>query len=286
MKSALTFSRVFLFSLVATLTTNGAESTMEVPEALREVNASLSSNNGTVTLNVRSKTPLTPAQWDAIDSAKPKRLLFHGNALDDAGMARLVPLDPVVVFINENSILTGTGVAKFGEMKSLTSLATNHSRQTTPESKDAFSSHPKLESFSTIAPFCIEALYAPKLKSVALAHGSACDSFIATLANHPMLETLSLGQYGGSKMTDASFTSLATLKQLKKLQVYISAHTYEGGLHLLKNLPALTTLDLIEVDLPAGDLEKLQADLPKVKITHTEMTPKSREGRERAASKK
>lgn len=87
-------------------------------------------------------------------------------------------------------------------------------------------------------------------------------------------------------MTDASFASLATLKRRRKLQVYISAHTYQGGLRLLKSLPALTNLDHVEIDLPPGDLEKLQADLPNVKITHTAMTQASREKRDKAASKK
>lgn len=269
--------------LFASLITMRATTTLEVPEVLRETGATLSSDNGKVTFSVRSKTPLTPAQWDAVEVAKPTRVMFHGNALDDAGMARLVRIDPTVVFINENSVLTGSGVARFGEMKSLLSLATNHSRKPTPESKDAFSKHPTLESFSTIADFCIEALYAPKLKTVSLEHGAANDVSVASLANHPALETLSLGRYGGSKLTDAGFASIATLKHLKKLQVYLSAHTYQG-LRLLKELPALTTLDLVEVELPAGDLEKLQADLPKVKITYTEVTPQTRE--KRAAPKK
>jgi hypothetical protein len=68
--------------------------------------------------------------------------------------------------------------------------------------------------------------------------------------------------------------------------VYISAHTYHGGLNMLKSLPALAKLDLIEIDLPPGDLEKLQADLPHVKITHTAMTQASRDKRERANAKK
>ncbi|MEY4484550.1 MAG: hypothetical protein RL693_2002 [Verrucomicrobiota bacterium] len=272
--------------LLASLVTVHAATTLEVPEVLRETGATLSSDNGKITFSVRSKTPLTPAQWDAIEAAKPTRLQFHGNALDDAGMARLVRIDPTSVFINENSVLTGPGVAKFGEMKSLTGLATNHSRQATPECKAAFAKHPALESFSTIADFCIEALYAPKLKSVTLEHGAANDVSVASLANHQVLETLSLGRYGGSRLTDAGFASIATLKHLKKLHVFLSAHTYEGGLHLLKNLPELTTLDLIEVELPAGDLQKLKADLPKVKITYVPVTPQTREKREREAAKK
>lgn len=269
--------------LLASLITAHAAKTIEVPAVLQSAGASLSSDQGKVTFSVRSKTPLTPEQWDAIEAAKPTRLQFHGNALDDAGMARLVKINPTSVFINENSVLTGPGVAKFGEMKALTGLATNHSRQATPESKDAFSKQTALQSFSTIAAFCIEALYAPNLKSASLEHGAANDESVASLANHKSLESLSLGRYGGSKLTDAGFTSLATIKHLQKLHIFLSDHTYEGLRHL-KDLPELTTLDLIEVDLPSGDLQKLKADLPKVKITYVPVSAQTRA--KRAATKK
>ena len=78
---------------------------------------------------------------------------------------------------------------------------------------------------------------APKLKRATLEHGSARDEFIATLAHHPSLESLSLGRWGGSTMTDAAFESLATIKNLQKLDVYICALTWQGGLHYLKELP-------------------------------------------------
>ena len=256
----------------------------ETPPVLKAVQATLVLTKGELTLSVRSKTPLTSEQWDAVDVLKPKHLRFNGNALDDAGMARLAKLDPITVGINENSVLTGKGVANFGEMKSLIGLGTNHSVQPTPESREAFSHHPALESFSTVGPFCIEALLAPKLKRATLEHGSARDEFIGTLAHHPALETLSLGRWGGSTMTDAALKSVATIKTLQKLDVYICALTWQGGLHYLKELPKLSELGLIEVDLPPGDLETIKAQLPGVKVTHTEMTPEARAKREHAAS--
>lgn len=270
--------------LLASVVTNHA-GTIEVPEVLRSTGAKLTVAGAMVTFVVDSKTPLTPAQWDAVEAAKPTRVQFHGNSLDDAGMARLAKINPNNVFINGNTVLTGAGVAKFGEMSALTTLSTVHARQATPEAKAAFAKHPALESFTTQADFCIEALYAPKLKSATLDHGSANDASIATLANHPTLEALSLGRYTGSKMTDACFTNIATIKHLKKLQVHISTHTYQG-LRALKALPALTTLELNEVVLPAGDLEKLKADLPNVKITHTEMTQKTIDRLKAAAGQK
>ena len=121
-----------------------------VPAVLKAVQGTLIPSKGELTLSVRSKTPLTPAQWDAVEVLKPKHLRFNGNALDDAGMDRLAKLDPITVGINENSVLTGKGVAKFGKMKSLIGLGTNHSVQPTPESREAFSHHPALESFSTV----------------------------------------------------------------------------------------------------------------------------------------
>ncbi len=69
------------------------------------------------------------------------------DALDDAGMAQLVPLDPTFVYVNK-SLLTGGGVARFGEMKSLTGLATLHIVKPTPEAKAALSNHPTIESLT------------------------------------------------------------------------------------------------------------------------------------------
>lgn len=256
----------------------------ETPAVLKAVEATLVSIKGELTLSVRSKTPLTSAQWEAVEALKPKHLRFNGNALDDGGMDRLVKLDPITVGINENSALTGLGVAKFGQMKSLVGLGTNHSVQPTPESREAFSHHPTLESFSTVGPFCIEALLAPKLKRATLEHGSARDEFIATLAHHPAVESLSLGRWGGSTMTDAAIESLATIKTLQKLEIYICDLTWKGGLHHLKELPNLTELALIEVELPPGDLETIKAELAKVKVTHTGMTPEAKAKRDRAAA--
>jgi hypothetical protein len=247
----------------------------EVPEVLKELKPTLSIAYGAITLNITSPLPLTPAQWDAITAVHPTRFFFNGNALDDAGMARLVPLDPTFVLINK-SLLTGAGVARFGEMKSLTGLATLHIVIPTPEAKAALSNHPSIESFSSDGAFATEVLTAPRLRSVDLKHGGAADKFVALMANHPALETLRLWPKGGAWLTDAAFEHLATISKLKKLTIDFSVLSYEGGLKLLKNLPHLTTLEFHESSISEADLAKLQADLPKVKITCTPMTPEYR----------
>ena len=255
----------------------------EVPAALADLKPQLSFNRGLLRIGLDSDKPLTSEQWDAVASLHPREFGFKNRALDDSGMDRLVALDPVFVGLNI-SPLTGKGFAKFGQMPSLVALHTNHTVTPTPEAQGAFSHHPSLESFSTVGPFGIEALDAPKLKTVVLEHGSASDAIVARLANHPAVETLKLGEWGGSTLTDAAMPTLATLKKLTRLQIYLTALSYDGLRHL-KDLPDLATLDLIEVDLPEGDLEKLKADLPKVKITWKAMTPEGRAKREKALEK-
>jgi len=247
----------------------------DMPEVLKELKPTLASVKGALTLSVTSPQPLTAVQWDAIAALRPRHLRFNDNALDDAGMSRLVTIDPITVGINK-SLLSGTGVAKFGEMKSLTGISAMHIVKPTPEAKAALSNHPTVESFATDGAFCIEVVTAPNLRSVDLKHGAADDKFVALLARHPSLETVRLWPKGGASLTDAAFASLVTIPKLKKLTVDYSVLSYEGGLKLLKNVPNLETVDFHEVVLTDDDLSKLKADLPKVKVTFTPMTPEYR----------
>lgn len=271
------FLPFFLISILALGPVASAQTPQlpDLPEALKELKPALASVKGVLSLSVTAAQPLTAVQWDAIESLHPRHLRFNDNALDDAGMSRLVALDPITVGINK-SLLSGNGVAKFGEMKSLTGISAMHIVKPTPEAKAALSNHPTVESFATDGAFCIEVVTAPNLRSVDLKHGAADDKFVALLVRHPSLESLRLWPKGGASLTDAAFASIVTLPKLKKLTVDCSVLSYEGGLKLLKNLPNLETLDFHEVALTDEDLSKLKADLPKVKITFTPMTPEYR----------
>ena len=92
-------------------------------------------------------------------------------------------------------------------------MHTNHTIRPTPEAQGAFSQHPSLESFSTVGRFGVEALDAPKLKTVVLEHGAASDAIVAKLTNHPAVETLKLGEWGGSTLSDAALPALATAEE-------------------------------------------------------------------------
>lgn len=273
----------FAASLLVTLALSGiaaAQSSSaqlpEMPAALKSLNATLADRKPAgLTLTVESKTALTPPQWDAIAALHVRSFSFSGAALDDAGMQRLAAMNPETVAVN-GSTVTGNGAAKFGEMKSLRTLHTMHITRPTPEAKAALGAHPALEVFSSDGAFCIEAITSPRLQRVDLKHGAASDTFVALLKNHPSIESVRLWAKGYAGLTDASIATLVTIPKLSKLSLEFAVFSYAGGLSRLKEIPALTTLDLKDVALAPDDLEKLKADLPKVKITFTPMTPEYR----------
>ncbi len=258
----------------------------EVPAVLTSAKATLADRKPDgLTLSVDSKSPLNAPQWEAIAALRARAFSFSGAALDDAGMLRLVALDPVTVTVN-GSLVTGHGAAKFGEMKSLKALHTLHITKPTPEAKAALSVHPALEVFSSDGAFCIEAVTAPKLQRVDLKHGAASDQFAALLKHHPALESVRLWAKGYADLSDAALASLVTIPKLSKLSLEFSVFTYPGGLNRLKEIPGLTTLELKDVALSPEDLAKLKADLPKVKLTFTPMTAEYRAQWDAWAAKK
>ena len=258
----------------------------EIPEILKPLKATLTDRKPVgLTLAVESKAPLTTEQWKTIASLHARAFSFTGLALDDAGMQRLVALNPEMVTINGSSV-TGIGAAKFGEMKSLKALHTLHITKPTPEAKSALGNHPTLEVFSSDGAFCIEAVTAPKLQRADLKHGAASDQFVALLKNHPSLESVRLWAKGYAGLSDAAIGTLVTIPKLNKLSLEFSVFTYAGGLNRLKELPNLATLELKDVALAPDDLAKLKADLPKVKLTFTPMTPEYRAQFDTWAAKK
>ena len=272
-RSAFLASLLLGFTLLtAAQAQNKAAPLPDMPEVLKSAKATLADRKPDgLTLSVDAKAPLSAEQWDAIATLHARAFSFSGSALDDAGMLRLVALDPVTVTVN-GSLVTGSGAARFGEMKSLKALHTLHITKPTPEAKAALGMHPMLEVFSSDGAFCIEAVTAPKLQRVDLKHGAASDQFVALLKNHASLESVRLWAKGYAGLSDAALASLVTIPKLNKLSLEFAVFTYAGGLNRLKEIPGLATLDLKDVAVSPEDLAKLKADLPKVKITFTPMT--------------
>lgn len=254
----------------------------ELPEALRELAPSKRSHDGTpaarlylkdgmLGISLSTQRSLTPAQWDAVASLHPRLFAFNDQALCDGDMDRLVALDPLSVSLRITP-LTGVGAARFGEMKHLRSLNSHHLHQATPEAKEALLGLQSLEDFRTAGEFCIEALSAPRLKSVELAEKAATVARIQELIKQPALETLSLFAHNITTVNDACLAAVAKIQTLQTLKIAFSAFTYEGGLRHLEALPALRSLSLAQVEVDAADLKRFQEARPSVKVVHTPMS--------------
>jgi hypothetical protein len=254
----------------------------ELPQALRSLEASKRSHEGTpaarlqmkdglLLLSLSTSKPLTDAEWDAVASLHPKAFGFNDQSLCDKDMDRLVALDPVSVSLRIIP-LTGGGAAKFGQMKNLRSLTSHHLHQATPEAKEALANHPALEDFRSAGDFCIEALAAPHLKSVELAEKAATVARIQELVQKPSLATLSLFAHNITTIDDASLATVAKIQSLQTLKLAFTVLTYDGGLKQLQALPNLKNLSLYQVDLSPEDLQKFKDTFPSVKVNFTPMS--------------
>ncbi len=260
----------------------GATAVPELPPVLAEVKASrrghgegqgvvLAVRDGRLGIRISAEKPLTAAQWDAIAALEPKWFHFNDKSLTDADMDRLVGIDPEEIHLRIIP-LTGEGAKRFGDMKRLTTLETHHMKQPTPEAREALENHPALERYRTAGPFCIDALKAPKLKSVEFAELGINVENIETLAKRSTITFLHL--FGHNQITiDAPLLAkVADIRSLETLRITKTILPYEGALEHLCRLPQLKNLDLTEVDVSSEDLEKLRKSLPNVEIRHTPMS--------------
>ena len=103
------------------------------------------------------------------------------------------------------------------------------------------------------------------------------------LAKLPELTSLWLGQRlrrydGGSNfasVNDSTFDVLTKLKTLESLTLD-EARLSLAALQRLKELPRLKKLELRRIDIPAADIEALQASLPNVAIDWKPLTDDER----------
>lgn len=267
----------------------------ELPAVLQEVRPSPRSHegdhgaqlilkHGLLGIQLNSKTPLTPEQWDAVASLRPQAFFFNDATLRDEDVDRLVALDPVEISLRIVP-LTGAGVAQFGKMPHLRLLETHHMHAPTPEAKEALGNHPALETFRTAGDFGIEALRAPKLQTVEFAEKAITIPRVEELAAHSKIKSLSLFAHRILRVDGAMLESVAKIKTLETLKLAFVTLAYDGELDRLVDLPNLKELHLRTADVSEEDLQKFRAAMPKVKVTFTPMAPDYRTIRDEIIAK-
>lgn len=259
-----------------------------VPKELEPLKARIGGNFSTrrEALSFTAAEPPTESQWKAIESVKPKAVAATGRGIDDAALAQLAKL-PLEALALQHARPTDAGAAAFAEMRGLKLLVLSHCTLT-GKAADFLANHPSLESFADDGALGGEGMAqiasCKKLRFVQLVHGAANDSSAASLAGHNALERLELIPSNTYGVTDESLASIAGMPHLKDLVITHSVLSYEGGLKRLKALTKLESLSLTEVAIADGDLAKLKADLPAVKLVHSPMSAPFRRQWDRAAA--
>ena len=243
------------------------------------------------TLSFRAETPPTAEQWKAIEGLGIRYFSVAGPGITNDGFSRLAAQDPEGLSLN-GTALTDDGFKAIATMKSLHSLNILH----TVNVKDGFTgagfaqlkSLPKLQKITFAGsnsrePAFIAMAELTQLKEFHSWHSQYGDPTNPYLLQFKNLETLRIGnslkRNDGKprqlSITDATLTTVAQLSNLKTL-TFMQAKFSLPALLQLKSLTKLNNLMFVTVDISDGDLEKLRAALPKVKITNAPMTEADR----------
>jgi hypothetical protein len=254
-----------------------------VPEALAPLKAKIGPLPGRkgLVLSFRAEAAPTAEQWKCIESLGLRAFSVDGKGVTNDAFARLAKADPEFLAMNGAS-LTDDGFKSIATMKSLRVLSIMH----TPSAKDGFTGAgfaqlktlPKLEKVALAGTSSREQAFdaigeLSQLKDFSSWHSQYGDSSHPYLLKLKNLEILRLGnslrRYDGKPrqlcLTDATLGTLAKVGSLKSINL-MQARLSLTALLQLKALPNLASLRLDDIDLSAGDYEKLRAALPKVKV--------------------
>jgi hypothetical protein len=189
-------------------------------------------------------------------------LVFNGADFSDAGMRQLAGLPhlrSLTLFhpSRGRGDFTGAGIAALGTLPDFERLTV---------------------AGGTVGDAAMTAIAAlPRLRELRLWHNQETVEGLRCLASLTQLRTLTLGQRLPGRdatppsLCDAALATIAGLTSLEELSLQ-QAHLTVAALAGLKQLPKLKKLTASQIDLPAGDVDRLRAALPGVTIAWTAMS--------------
>lgn len=240
---------------------------------------------------------LTDADYEKLGALKGvTRLTFYGNCtMTDAQAAHVGKLATVEELAINGTALSDDGFKEFAKLKNLKALTIWHlgwqNKALTGTGFAALAGCPKLEQFnfsgSTVGDDGLKALAkVPTLTDVVCYHTRITDAGLQHLKALPKLKGINVGPQFSMRLGDAGLKTLCEIPTLERVTFDETVLTHAGGLKHLKSLKGLKELVLNKTDVSAGDLEKLKAELPGVKITHTPPEDKFREQMRQSLDKK
>ena len=224
-----------------------------------------------------------------------KSLILHGQCkgLTDKTLPNLLELTNLENFSTDHMQITDKGLANFSRLTSLRVISFFHPSYGMNGFNGrgfvALKELPHLESL-TIAgsPFNDKGMAAvaeiTQLKHFRTWHTYQTQKGNQFLTKLTKLKSLWLGQrlrrYDGRSnalcLDDSTFDVLVQLKTLETLTLNEAKFSL-AGLRRLSELPKLTKLVLMTIDVPAEDIETLKTELPSVKIDWKPLTSDERE---------
>ncbi len=265
-------------------------------DALRALGAEVTEAGGVVTrVSFKDCSKLGEAEYRKLGSIRTlQALTLYGGkkTLTDATLPLLAGLTELEELNTEGTHLSDAGLAGFAVFKNLKSLSFFHPsldlKGFNGAGYAALKDLPKLERLTIAGTrFDDQGMAAVaqivQLKDFRTWHTYQSQAGNAALEKLPHLRTLRLGQrlrhWDGSSnalsLDDATLDVLARLQGLESLTLDEAKISLDALLKL-KALPKLRKLELLRIDIPAEDVEKLKAALPDAKIEWKPLTDDER----------
>lgn len=212
--------------------------------------------------------------------------LNGAKTLDDAALALLAPLVGLREVSLEGSNFTDDGCIHFATLTKLRSLALFHPSRNNAAFTGAGLAHlatlPEFENLTLAGANTGDAaMHAiaklSRLTNLRLWHNLETAEGMKALSGMTSLKKLHLGQRLPGRpakppsFTNATIADLAKMSGLEDLSL-MEARLSGDALLVLKALPNLKKLTIAQVDIPAADIEKLKAALPKVTVEWKALT--------------
>ena len=266
-------------------------------EALRALGAEVTSKDGAITrVSFKDCAKLGEGEYRMLGGIRTlKALTLYGGkkTLTDATLPLLAGLTDLEELNTEGTHLSDAGLAGFAVFKNVKSMSFYHPsldlKGFDGSGFAALKDLPKLERLTIAGTRADDRLLAavaqlPQLKDFRTWHTHQSQAGNAALERLANLRTLRLGQrlrrWDGSSnalsLDDATLDVLSRLPTLEALTLDEAKLSLDALLKL-KALPKLRKLELLRIDIPAEDVEKLKAALPDAKLEWKPLTDEERQ---------
>jgi hypothetical protein len=251
-----------------------------IGKLLQAKGVEVTTTGGMVTaVTVQDGAKLTDEDFQQIARLTNLRTLSLNNCLNDKRLAQLTTLVELERLQTNQAQITDAGLGPLARLKNLRNVAFFHpGKSFSGAGLVHLEGLPNLERLTVAGSFAFndDGLAAvarlTRLKEFRTWHAGGTNEGIKQLKGLKQLTSLHLGQrltYRPPACPNGdTLAVVADLRSLESLQLDEARLTLAALLQL-KQLPALRKLTLGGIDLPRADVERLQKELPRVKVQWT-----------------